>query len=494
MFAQPTTNAPIPTRLQSDVVAVFSNTYTQVGTDFNPNWGQSGFGAANVAFNPTGTGSNVVLAYTNFNYQGNILTSQNLTTGPMEKLHIDVWTANCTSFKVYLVSSNDGERTVTVTPTLNGWSSFDINLSDYSSQNFPLTSIKELKYESGAPGTSAVYIDNVYFWKTPPPVGTPLYGTFTIPAKENGDVAFAITPPTSTSPAPFTYSSSNTAVATLSGSNINIIGVGTSIITASQVASTPNLAGSTAANFVVGPRSVPNIAAPTPPTRAAVDVVSIFSNAYSNINIAELPTGWSHIGQFSTIQVAANDIWKISNCDFFALQINNSGIDLSAMEKVHIDYWTANNSDVSVKLVRTGGTEAISSLGTTVTGSWRSVDLDLSSFNVNRTNIHQLLIYRQVPSDIYIDNFYFWRIPLSTQNFSALNIKMYPNPATNVLNIEALNEIENISVYNLLGQEVISKTTNNKVVNLDITSINSGIYIIKTTIDGVVSASRFVKE
>jgi hypothetical protein len=244
----------------------------------------------------------------------------------------------------------------------------------------------------------------------------------------------------------------------------------------------------------------PLIAAPIPPVRIATDVVSIYSNAYSNVSLAELPTGWSQLGAFTPILIAGDNTWKIDACDFLGMVTNyGSGVNISAMEKMHIDYWTLDTNPISVKIVNTtsGTTEAIAPLGTTITGTWKSVDIDMTAFTGNltdKTKITQILIDPSAPSNLYIDNFYFWKQPLATQNFSASKIKMYPNPATNMLNIEALNEIENISVYNLLGQEVISKTTNNKVVNLDIASINSGIYIIKTTIDGVVSASRFVKE
>ena len=65
----PTNNAADPTPLAADVISIFSDTYTDVsGSDFNPNWGQSGHGSVNASFDP-GTG-NTVLAYTNFDYQG----------------------------------------------------------------------------------------------------------------------------------------------------------------------------------------------------------------------------------------------------------------------------------------------------------------------------------------------------------------------------------------------------------------------------------------
>jgi hypothetical protein len=66
-----------------------------------------------------------------------------------------------------------------------------------------------------------------------PDVGPPL-GPFAPIAKTEIDAPFNIVPPTSKSPAGFTYTSSNPAVATIAGSLVTIKGAGTSTITASQ--------------------------------------------------------------------------------------------------------------------------------------------------------------------------------------------------------------------------------------------------------------------
>jgi hypothetical protein len=66
-----------------------------------------------------------------------------------------------------------------------------------------------------------------------PDQGPPL-GPFAAITKTEADPPFAITPPTSKSPAEFHYTSSNPAVATISGSQVTIKGAGTSTITAYQ--------------------------------------------------------------------------------------------------------------------------------------------------------------------------------------------------------------------------------------------------------------------
>ena len=65
------------------------------------------------------------------------------------------------------------------------------------------------------------------------------------------DNSYTITPPTTVSTGAITYSSSNTAVATISGTTVTIVGVGTTTITADQEASTSHYAGSISATLTV---------------------------------------------------------------------------------------------------------------------------------------------------------------------------------------------------------------------------------------------------
>ena len=65
----------------------------------------------------------------------------------------------------------------------------------------------------------------------------PVLSNFGAINKHRLDAPFTLIAPTSTSPGSFTYSSSNTAVATVSGSTVTIVGAGTAVITANQAAS-----------------------------------------------------------------------------------------------------------------------------------------------------------------------------------------------------------------------------------------------------------------
>lgn len=148
----PTVAAPIPATPAANVTSIFSDAYTNVaGTNFNPNWGQT-----TVATQVPIAGNNT-LRYGGLNYQGIELGSaQNVTNRNF--LHIDFYSANSTSLKVYLISPGPIEKSVTLTvPTVGGWNSIDIPLTSFAPVN--LNNVFQMKFD----GNGTIYLDNIYF-------------------------------------------------------------------------------------------------------------------------------------------------------------------------------------------------------------------------------------------------------------------------------------------------------------------------------------------
>ena len=172
-----------------------------------------------------------------------------------------------------------------------------------------------------------------------------------------------------------------------------------------------------AVDFEVTEILAPTEAAPTPPNRNAGDVVSIFSDAYTNVTLNELPTTWS-AGNFEATTIGSDNVWKLTALDFIGMVTNyGTGLDLSAMETMHIDYWVPDGTtnELFVKIVNTiDGGEDQESLGTTVGGSWQSIELDMTGFDggnlANKEKITQILIDSDgIAGNVYIDNFYFYK-------------------------------------------------------------------------------------
>lgn len=81
---------------------------------------------------------------------------------------------------------------------------------------------------------------------------------------------------------------------------------------------------------------------------------------------------------------------------------------------------------------------------------------------------------------------------LQTQNNEIAGLKVYPNPVSNgVLHVESnLNLERTISLFDVLGKQVISTTTSNTTIN--IANLNSGIYIVKITEGGKTATKKLV--
>ncbi|NBO72606.1 LamG domain-containing protein, partial [bacterium] len=99
----------------------------------------------------------------------------------------------------------------------------------------------------------------------------PTIGTLTAPAKNFGDASFNLTNPTSNSNGAFSYSSSNTSVATVTtGGTVTIVGAGNTTITATQAATTNYTSGSVTASLVVS-QAAPAIGALSAPAKTYGD-------------------------------------------------------------------------------------------------------------------------------------------------------------------------------------------------------------------------------
>ncbi|MBL7784364.1 MAG: hypothetical protein JNM36_00475 [Chitinophagales bacterium] len=149
--AVPTTAAPTPTDNPANVIAVFSDAFTNIpATNLNPNWGQS------TVVTQVAIAGNNTLKYTGLNYQGIQLGSnQNVST--KQFLHLDYWTANSSALKVYIISPGPVETPYTLTVPSSGWTSIDIPLSSFTP--VALNNLMQLKFD----GNGDIYLDNIYF-------------------------------------------------------------------------------------------------------------------------------------------------------------------------------------------------------------------------------------------------------------------------------------------------------------------------------------------
>jgi hypothetical protein len=148
----PTTAAPTPAYPASDVISIFSDSYTNLaGSDLNPNWGQL------TATTQVPIAGNNTLRYGGLNYQGLQLAGPT-DVSSKNFLHLDYYSANSNALNVYLISPGPVEKLVSLTvPTTSGWNSIDIPLSSFAPVD--LTNVIQLKFD----GNGDIYLDNILF-------------------------------------------------------------------------------------------------------------------------------------------------------------------------------------------------------------------------------------------------------------------------------------------------------------------------------------------
>ncbi len=153
-----------------------------------------------------------------------------------------------------------------------------------------------------------------------PPV--PTIGTLSLPSVNASSTSFTLTAPTSNSSSPFTYASSNNTVATISGNTVNILGPGTTTITASQAANASFSAGSVSAVL-----SVSNCIAYNPSNIVVSNFISSFNGTYIPNGLYNGLPVWVLNGSSNVGIRYQNGVWAIvgiSNAFIFSSSSSGS--------------------------------------------------------------------------------------------------------------------------------------------------------------------------
>ncbi|CAM3615861.1 T9SS type A sorting domain-containing protein [Flavobacterium gelidilacus] len=515
-FAQPTTNAPVPTKAAADVKSVFSDTYTTIATNYNPNWGQSGFASVNPTFDPTGGGTNFVLAYPNFNYQGTELTSQSLSN--MEFLHVDVWTSANPANSILQVSpinngTGAGETLVTINHTAGSWYSVDIPKSAFTGMTWD--SVFQMKFAANGAGSTVpitIYLDNIYFWKTPVAAGSDAnlsdlkVDGATIAGFSPNTIAYTKGLPAGTTVVPqITSVTTNDTNATQVTTQATAIpGSATVVVTSQNTTVTKTYT----VNYVI---EGPATAAPTPPNRPVADVKSIFSNAYAPIavlNYAGVDGQPSNDNTFNTswcgantslVSILGNDTNKITGLGCEGVAFLSGRFDASSFTYFHMDIWTATptlDKSFNIKFSNwNGGAGEANAIEFSTTnanfltnpnpGTWISLDIPLTNFtpvvNANRNDLVQFVITSDLGT-VYYDNLYLHKnTVLSNSNFELSLFNVYPNPTQNVWNITSKQNITSVVLFDVMGKKVQEVLPNNTTIELNAAELANGIYFANVT-------------
>ena len=75
---------------------------------------------------------------------------------------------------------------------------------------------------------------------------------------------------------------------------------------------------------------------------------------------------------------------------------------------------------------------------------------------------------------------------------STQEIKIYPNPAIDILNVTSVSENATFRVFNLMGQVVLNGNISNEMIN--VSNLQEGNYILEISSDNKITTKRFLKK
>ena len=405
--AGPTVAAPMPTQEAVDVVSIFSDTYTDLeGTNFNPFWNQS------TVQTFEDIDGNEMMKYANFNYQGTELSgSQDLSL--MEFMHVDIWTADATVIKVSPISGT-GEFLVSLEPLNQGsWNTYDIPVTDFTGVS--MDDIYQLKFD-GQDGVnpSNIYVDNIYFYKSPTPPGSDAtlsdlqVDGSTVSEFSANILSYTVELPNGTAIVPAVTATTTDVNASFVVTDATVLPGTTDVVVTAEDGATIL---TYSVNFTLA-AAVPTVAAPMP-TQDAADVVSIFSDTYTDLEGTDFNPGWGQTTVVTFEDIDGNEMMKYANFNYQGTELAGSQ-DLSSMEFMHVDIWTDDATVIKVTPI-SGTGEWLVSLEPINLEGWNSYDIPVTDFEgVSMDDIYQLKFDGQDgvnPSNIYVDNIYFYKSP-----------------------------------------------------------------------------------
>ena len=96
-------------------------------------------------------------------------------------------------------------------------------------------------------------------------------------------------------------------------------------------------------------------------------------------------------------------------------------------------------------------------------------------------------------NQLYVDNISI-QVDLSNPDFDNNSFTAYPNPVQDVLKLSYNQNITNVAVYNLLGQQVLTTNVNATKGQIDMSNLATGTYLVKVNTENAVKTIKVIKQ
>ncbi len=203
---------------------------------------------------------------------------------------------------------------------------------------------------------------------------------------------------------------------------------------------------------------------------------------------------------FSVSENGANSLWKTNGTLAGTEKILENYSYIKELVKAgDIFYFSIDDNANGIELWKSDGTIAGTSMVQDLFPGEDSFGTKNSSNPSNLTLFGNDLYFSANSPDYGMELFKVENavLNLEKETVSSLDIKMdvYPNPASTSVTVSVANNksINNVEVYNLLGKRVLIKTQENQnKISLNTSKLSSGIYIVKTKIDGKTISKKLI--
>jgi hypothetical protein len=263
----------------------------------------------------------------------------------------------------------------------------------------------------------------------------------------------------------------------------------------------------------LAPLPMPMSPAPDPVTPEEY-VISLFSDVYTDEAVDTWLTSWS-AASGDEIDISGNATKRYLSLDFAGVEmVGDNSIDITEMDTFHLNMWTPNASQFRVKLVDFGADNAFGggddtehelTFDTPAQETWIDYNLPLESFTglTGRSHISQLIIAGMPTGDaqVYLDNVYFSQeLPVVDDTTTAIAelaapiVSIFPNPANHTLNVTADQSVSRLIMLDMEGRVVLEALPSEENVQLDISHLSNGHYILQLNVNGQRSSYKLLKQ
>ncbi|PWA09412.1 hypothetical protein [Flavobacterium laiguense] len=176
-------------------------------------------------------------------------------------------------------------------------------------------------------------------------------------------------------------------------------------------------------DFTVTLVNKPSTSAATPPNRVAKDVISIYSSKYADVPGTNYFPDWGQGGQGSSwaeFDLNGDKMLNYIKLSYQGIALaDGTSVDVSGMEFIHMDVWTADLQKIETSLIsKSNGEKPVTK--DLVANQWNSIDIPISAFTSQGLTVADIFQLKFVGTpwatgSVFIDNIYFYKAPSAAQ-------------------------------------------------------------------------------